>query len=72
MTREFHPTYYLTEEAAAKREQRLVEAVAKEGLRESGLNTEGFECAETVPLRIALLASAVREGCFTYTNRRAA
>ena len=52
---------YLTPEAEARRLDRLVQAIATEGLRTSGVNSEGFECAESVPARIMAQVSACSE-----------
>lgn len=59
--RQYHPTYYLTDEAAAVREERLVERIAREGLKPG----------EAVPASIAAKAEAMRAGRLAYVRAAA-
>lgn len=54
------PLDYLTPEAQDRQLSRFIEAAAKEGLRPSGVNAEGFNCAETVPPGIMARIEAAR------------
>jgi hypothetical protein len=54
------PSFYLTPEAEARRRSRLIQAVAANGLRTTGLNSEGFECAETLPASLMAQVEAAR------------
>ena len=68
----YSPDFYLSPEAAPMRERRLVEAIAREGLSPARINSEGFECAETVPPRIMVMVEAYRAGKLEFTNGRKA